>query len=279
MQGFLEDKFDAPSVSRDDNRFVLSLIPYERTTTYGKGTSRGPDAIVEASGHVELLDETLRTDASRHGVLTLRPDVPDLTAIRQHATRMAIEYPDALLGFLGGEHSVTPAIVAGLGLDDMGIVWIDAHADLRSEYCGSPDNHACAGFHSAAIAPIVQVGIRSLAAEEVDYLDSSTRVKSFRDWSGEVKEAIRALPQTTYISFDLDGLDPMLMRAVGTPEPGGLLWDDAMDILDFVMREKDVRAFDVVELCPDEGDIVSSFTAARLVYKFMQYYTHHRLAK
>ena len=277
MNGFLEDKFDAPSVAAEDNCFVVSLIPFEETTTYKKGTRNGPEAIVDASGHVELLDETLRTDASEYGILTLRPKITDLASIRKHAAAVAAKHPDAVAAFLGGEHSITPAIIEGLGLEDFGIVWIDAHADLRESYCGSSENHACAGFHSARFAPIVQVGIRSLCREEVVYLERGERVKAYRDWSHEVKDSIRALPDNLYVSFDVDGLDPMLMRATGTPEPGGLLWNDAMEILDFVIGEKNLRAFDVVELCPDADDVVSSFTAARLTYKFMQYYAHHRL--
>lgn len=276
MRGFLEDKIDAPSVTLGDNRFVVSLIPYEETTTYGKGTRLGPEAIVEASGHIELIDETLRVDASEKGILTLRPKITSLASITKHAARVAADHPGALLGFLGGEHSITPAIVEGLDLDDFGIVWVDAHADLRTTYCGSKQNHACAGFNSVPFAPMVQVGIRSLAREETEFLEGTDRVKCFRDWSGEVKEAIRALPESIYLSFDLDGLNPMLMRAVGTPEPGGLLWEEALEIIDFVTTEKDLRAFDVVELCPDDRDITSSFTAARLVYKFMQYDVHHR---
>jgi agmatinase len=280
--GFLEDKFDAPSTSREHNRFVVSLIPFEETTTYKRGTRNGPDAIVEASGHIELQDEELRIDASEHGILTVRPDITDLDSIRQHATAMAAEHPDALLGFLGGEHSITPALVQGLGVEDpggqdLGIVWIDAHADLRSEYCGDRFNHACAGFHCAPMARIVQVGIRSLAREETDFLEQTDRVQCFRHWSGEVKEAIRGLPDTVYISFDLDGFNPMLMRAVGTPEPGGLVWEEALEIIDFTLSEKNLRAFDVVELCPNDEDVVSSFTAARLVYKIFTYYAHHRL--
>jgi agmatinase len=194
-----------------------------------------------------------------------------------HGTSMAAKHPDALLGFLGGEHAITPAVVEGLGMSEFGIVWIDAHADLRSEYRGNAYNHACAGFHCASMAPIVQVGIRSLASEETDFLERSDRVRCFRHWSDQVREAIRGLPDTVYISFDLDGLNPMLMRAVGTPEPGGLLWEEALEIIDFTVGEKKLRAFDVVELCPSDEDVVSSFTAARLVYKIMTYYAHHHL--
>jgi agmatinase len=276
--GFLEDKVDVDSVARGTNQFILSLLPYEETTTYKKGTQDGPEAIVDASGHIELLDETLRVDASRFGIETLRPEITDLASITSHASRVAGTYENALLGFLGGEHSITPAIIEGLKRQDIGIVWIDAHADLRQSYRGREDNHACAGYNSVPFGSIVQVGIRSLAQEEVDFLDGTDRVQSHRLWDRDVKDAILGLPRTVYLSIDLDGLSPTLMRAVGTPEPGGLSWDEAMDILDFVFREKDVCAFDVVELCPNDGDVVSNFTAARLVYKVMAYHACHKLA-
>ena len=279
--GFLEDKTEQISATRDVNRFVLSLVPYEETTTYVKGTRHGPEAIIDASGHIELLDETLRVDASRHGIVTVRPEITDLKSITAHATSLAAAHEGALLGFLGGEHSVTPAIIEGLCAankdEEIGIVWIDAHADLRQSYCGREDNHACAGLNSAPFGPIVQVGIRSLAEEEVKYLDDTDRVKSFRDWNEDVRRAIEALPRTIYMSIDLDGFSPTLMRAVGTPEPGGLSWEEVLDIVDFVFSGKDVRAFDVVELCPQEGDVVSTYTAARLVYKVMAFHAHYKL--
>lgn len=273
----MEDKFDAEAVSREENGFILSLIPYEETTTYKKGTIHGPEAIVDASGHIELLDETLHIDASVFGIQTLRPEISDLESVTAHAARLAVAHDRALLGFLGGEHSITPAIIAGLDRRDIGIVWLDAHADLRSEFHGRADNHACAGFNSAPHGPIVQVGVRSLAEEEVVYLEETDRVQCFRYWNQTTKDAIRALPETIYLSIDLDGLSPELMRAVGTPEPGGLDWQEVLDILDFVFGHKSVTAFDVVELCPNEVDVVSSFTAARLVYKVMAYHAYHKL--
>ena len=154
---------------------------------------------------------------------------------------------------------------------------VDDRLTAAAISCGNTENHACAGYHTQKIAPIVQVGIRSLAPEEIAFLADSERVAMFREWCDEAKSAIRSLPETVYISVDLDGLNPMLMRAVGTPEPGGLLWEEALDLLEFVFREKRVCAFDVVELCPSEDDVVSSYTAARLVYKIMTFHAYHRL--
>ncbi|MDH3217799.1 MAG: arginase family protein [Candidatus Krumholzibacteria bacterium] len=276
-RGFLEDKLDTPSTLRDTNHFVLSLIPYEETTTYKKGTCHGPEAIIEASAHIELPDETLRIDASSFGIETLRPQITDLRSIESHASELAARGDNTLLGFLGGEHSITPAIIQGLRKKDVGIIWVDAHADLRRMYHGREDNHACAGRNSVSFGRIVQIGIRSLAHEEIAYLSRSDRVQSFRYWAEQAKDAIRGLPGVVYLSIDLDGISPTLMRAVGTPEPGGLSWEEILELLDFVFAEKRVCAFDVVELCPGEEDVVSSFTAARLVYKIMAYHAHHKL--
>lgn len=278
LPGFLEDKLDPGSPTAAPNRFVLSLIPYEETTTYRKGTARAPEAIVDASGHVELFDETLEIDASTHGVLTLRPDITDLASITAHARAVRSEHRGALLGFVGGEHSVTPAIIAGVARDDMGIVWIDAHADLRREFYGRRDNHACAGFNSMGFGPIVQIGVRTLAEEEHQLLGETDRVRAFRDWSEWARDAIIALPDDVYLSLDMDGFAPEVVRAVGTPEPGGLYWDEVLEILDVLFASKNVFAFDVVELCPVEADVASDFIAAKVIYKIMSYHAHHRLA-
>ncbi len=275
--GFLEDKLDQAVLSRGTSQYVISLIPYEETTTYRKGTRYGPRAIIDASGHIELLDETLRVDASSFGIETLTPGITDLASVKAHATAVARSHRGSLLGFLGGEHSITPVIIEAFERKEMGIVWIDAHADLRREFHGRQDNHACAGLNSLDFGPMVQIGVRSLAEEEVDHLEGSSRVKCFRLWNEGVKDAIRSLPKDIYLSIDMDGFSPMLVRAVGTPEPGGLVWEEAMEILDFLFDNKDVFAFDVVELCPHDADVVSSYTAARLVYKIMAYHTHHKL--
>jgi len=274
--GFLEDKDDPGDIVLADNRYVLGLIPYEETTTYGKGVGMAPEAIVEASGHVELFDEVLEVDASRAGILTARPTITDLASITRAAQELRAKHPQSFLGFIGGEHSITPALVEAFKRPNMGIVWIDAHADLRTEFHGRADNHACAGRNSLEYGPIVQVGIRTLAEEEWSFLKSSDRVKAHRHWTAEAREDIMQLPDEVYLTVDFDGFSPEVIRAVGTPEPGGLYWEQVMEILETVFRYKKVVAFDAVELCPTEYDPASSFTAARLVYKVLNY--HARFA-
>ena len=273
--GFLEDKADPGDISGEHNGYVLGLIPYEKTTTYGQGVGKAPEAIVEASSHVELFDEVLAVDASKRGILTARPAITDLASVTRAARALRAEHPDAFLGFIGGEHSITPALIEAVARPKMGIVWIDAHADLRKEFHGRPDNHACAGFNSMGFGPIVQVGIRTLAEEEYAILQSSDRVRAHRAWGTKARADIMDLPQDVYLTVDYDGFSPEVIRAVGTPEPGGLYWEEVMDILDTVFRYKNVIAFDAVELAPQEADIASSFTAARLVYKVLNYHAYY----
>lgn len=276
LSGFLEDKDDPGDIVLAENRYVLGLIPYEETTTYGKGVGHAPEAIVQASSHVELFDEVLEVDASRAGVLTVRPKITGLASITRAAKDLRTRHPDAFLGFIGGEHSITPALVDAFQRPNLGIVWIDAHADLRTEFHGRADNHACAGRNSLVYGPIVQVGIRTLAEEEWSFLNSTDRVKAHRHWTAQAREDILALPDEVYLTVDFDGFSPEVIRAVGTPEPGGLYWEQVMEILETVFRYKKVVGFDAVELCPNEHDPASSFTAARLVYKVLNY--HARFA-
>jgi agmatinase len=277
--GFLEDKADPGDIVGEDNRYVLALLPYEQTTTYGRGVGRAPEAIVEASSHVELFDEVLEVDASKHGILTVRPNVTDLASITRAAKALREKHPKSLLGFVGGEHSVTPALIEAFAppKHPLGIVWIDAHADLRKEFHGREDNHACAGRNSMRFGPIVQVGIRTLAEEEWSLLKHTDRVRAHRGWTKKARADLLALPKDVYLTVDFDGFSPEVIRAVGTPEPGGLYWEEVMDILDTVFRHKHVVAFDAVELCPNDADIASSFTAARLVYKVMNYHAAYAL--
>jgi agmatinase len=275
--GFLEDKLEPGAPTTGDDRFVLSLLPYEETTTYRKGTARAPEAIVDASGHVELFDETYRIDASRHGVVTIRPRITDLASVTAHARSVRERYPAALPGFIGGEHSLTPAIIEGVAEEGMGIVWLDAHADMRSSFYGRADNHACAGYNSRRFGPIVQIGVRALAEEEWELIESDDRVRTFMRWGDAAREAVRGLPDAVYLSVDFDGFAPEVIRAVGTPEPGGLYWDEVMEILDLVFSSKRVIAFDAVELCPVEGDHASDFIAARLVYKILTMHARYGL--
>jgi agmatinase len=150
---------------------------------------------------------------------------------------------------------------------EIGIVWLDAHADLREEYLGNPRSHACAARNSVKYGNIVEIGVRSVSSGEAEYLAGNGRVKVFESWDEETARAIDDLPGRVYLSLDFDAIDPSLIRAVGTPEPGGLIWPDLLGIYDHIFASKTVVGMDAVELCPDESDTASSFSAAKAVYE------------
>jgi len=275
--GFLEAKLGPGFRPPEPAACCLGLIPYEETTTYRRGTRLAPEAVCDASGHMDLYDHLLDIDASTYGVKTLRPEITDLGSITRFAKELREQYPDSLLGFVGGEHSITPALIEGCCPEDVGIVWIDAHADMRKTFKGSADNHACAGYKCVRFGPIVQIGVRTLERDEADFIKSSGRVTCFERWDSDARSAISGLPHNVYLTVDADGFSPELVRAVGTPEPGGLSWDDVIEIVAALFERKKVVAFDAVELCPLEDDVASTFVITKMIYKIMSYHAHHNL--
>ena len=275
--GFLEAKLGPDFRIPEPAACYLGLIPYEETTTYRRGTRLAPEAVCDASGHMDLYDHVLDINASEYGIKTLRPEISDLASITAFARGLRAQYPGSVLGFIGGEHSITPALVEGCCPENTGIVWIDAHADLRKTFKGSENNHACAGYNCARFGPIVQIGVRTLEREEAEYLEGSDSVTYFTRWTGEARKAISDLPDDVYLTVDADGFSPEVVRAVGTPEPGGLSWDDVIEIVAALFEEKNVVAFDTVELCPVENDVASTFVITKMVYKIISYHAHYNL--
>jgi agmatinase len=270
-------------------RAIVLPLPYEATTSYLQGTARGPQAILEASTQVELLDEDAGDEPYRLGLATRHPlDVggdPE-TVIRRIADAVESELMQGrFVCSLGGEHTVTVGCVRGAARIEPGlaVVSIDAHADLRDTYRGSPHSHACVMRRLSEDGhDIVEAGIRSLSSGEAEALpgldvvivtgreiDASRRNDGGRKWTERVLGAVAG--RAVYLSVDLDGLDPSVVPGVGTPEPGGLLWYETLDLIAGIFATSTVVAADVVELCPRPDDIVSSFAAARLVYKILGY--------
>ncbi len=277
----LPPEMSDPASSR---AFVLP-IPYEASTSYIAGTERGPAAIIEASEQVEWYDESRCDEPCRLGIHTL-PEVscegapPDvLSRIRDEVSRHASAGRFVLS--LGGEHTVTVGCVEGAAQSrPLTVVQIDAHADLRNEYHGSVWSHGCVMRRLEDRFPIVQVGIRSMSAEEAAFAEESpgvtcvqgrrvTAARQENDGSATwIDEAIQSIStERVYLTIDLDGLDPSVIPAVGTPEPGGLLWHETLAFVRALFEARRVVAADIVELCPIEGTIRSDFAAARLAYK------------
>ena len=265
-----------------DSKAAILPIPFDRTTSYGKGTSQGPRELLLASAQVELWDEELSVDVHPHGMFTA-PEL-DLTAASIPEAMREIEAAAGrvmdmkkFLITLGGEHSITAPLVAAAVARTPGlsVLQIDAHADLRDHYLDEKNSHACAMRRTLEHAPVVQVGIRNISDEEVKALPS-LKTRIFYDWNMRddprwMDAVVESLSDDVYVTIDLDGLEPGLMPAVGTPEPGGLSWREATGLLRKVFERRNVVACDVVELCPVPGLLSPNFAAARLVYKLLTY--------
>jgi agmatinase len=268
--------------SFQDSEAVILPAPFDRTTSYVSGTQHGPRELLLASAQVELWDEELGVDVHSRGILTL-PEM-DLTALPIEEALKAIQDTAAhlldqgkFLLTLGGEHSITPPLVTAAARrhKGLGVLQVDAHADLRDSYLGQRHSHACAMRRTIEFAPLVQVGIRNISEDEVSALPS-LRTKIFYDWNMRddpawIDRAVEALPDPVYVTIDLDGLDPATMPAVGTPEPGGLSWRELTTLLRRTFERRTVVACDVVELCPLPGFAAPNFIAAKLVYKLLTY--------
>jgi len=270
-------------------RVVILPVPYEATTSYGGGARNGPAAIIEASRYVELYDQELDAEPYEAGVATL-PALeltsagPEraLAELREAYERLLAAAPDKLVIVLGGEHSITSAPVLAWAdrLEAAGrrltVLQIDAHTDLRPEYEGTPYSHASVMHRVHERVDIVAVGIRALTREERELVRSSDHIHVFfaddiHEGHGWIDDVIAKLGDDVYITFDVDGLDPSLVPATGTPEPGGLGWYQALALLRRVFAERNVVGCDVVELAPIPGQPSSDFVVAKLVYKMIGY--------
>jgi len=266
----------------DKSRVVIIPVPYDLTTTYMPGTRLGPHAIIKASMQVELFDDELEQETAAIGIHTLPELEVDTSGPAGMIDRVAAAAQQVISAgkfpvMLGGEHSVTLGMIRALlkTHPDMGVLQLDAHADLRDSYLGSPYNHACVAKRIQELCPLVQAGIRNMSAEEFSFL-SHSQVKCYpaRQMQGNtawVAKIIENLPQKIYITIDLDVFDPSIMPAVGTPEPGGLSWYEVLNLLRTVCRERQIVGCDIVELCPQPMNPGPDFLAAKLCYKLLGY--------
>ncbi len=266
----------------DSARVVIFPIPLDRTTSYVPGTRTGPHEILVASSHMELWDEEIEADVHGLGIFTL-PEMEfpfaSLDEVIAEIRRVAGELVSRgkFPMVLGGEHSITPPIVAAVAATYPGVsvLQIDAHADLRDSFMGTPHNHACAMRRVLEYASCTQVGIRSLSAEEAAAVPT-LRTKMFYDWNMRrqddwMQRVVDSLSDTVYITIDCDGFDPAIMPAVGTPEPGGLSWYETLALLRRVIASRRVVGCDIVELCPMPGHVAPNFLCAKLLYKILSY--------
>ena len=262
-------------VQYDGSKAVILPVPYEGTVSYGVGTSRAPQAIIEASTYLEPWEPRLKLDYFSMNVSTL--PAMSLSAAGPEAVVEQVRGAVAKLlddgkwvTMVGGEHSITPGAVKAYAEkhEDFAVLQIDAHADLRLEYEGTPHSHACAMRRVREMGiPVVAVGIRSITKEEHGEAEEEGW-PIFWSWqlTGQwIEQVLSELPQKVYISFDADGLCPSIMPGTGTPEPGGMTWEQAFNMLERVCTTKDVIGFDFVEVSPVAGSRISEFTAAKLM--------------
>jgi agmatinase len=264
-------------------RIAVLPCPYDGTSTYGKGADKGPAKLIEASGQVEFYDWPIDRKACELGIATLpavrfaSDDPAAAVAAIERAAAKPVSDGKFLLG-LGGEHTVSVGLTRAVRRvhGSFSLLHVDAHADLRAEYKGTPYNHACA-IHAIAEddpkATIVSIGIRAVSEEELAYarkrgvhLFGGHELPRRRNW---VREAVRLLRDPVYVTIDLDGLDPSVMPATGTPVPGGLTWWDVDALVQEAGRRCRVIACDVNELKPDPVNHHSEFLAAQLSYRML----------
>ena len=281
----------------DTARVVVLPVPYDSTTSYKGGAREGPRAIVEASSNLEDYDSELDKDVAEVGIYTapwLEPHMegPQHMIERVRNAVRPFVGQGKLVALLGGEHSVSIGHVRALAdrYPDLSVLYLDAHADLRDEYMGTRWGHASVARRLSEICPVVQVGVRSLSQDEAEFIRSGDIETFFwspvdateerlpnsgsgMDGAGRIGKIIGSLSGTVYISVDLDVFDPAIMSAVGTPEPGGMDWNQVMALIRATAERARIVGFDVTELSPREGPSACAYIAAKLVYKLLAYAT------
>lgn len=261
----------------NSSKIVLIPVPYDGTSTYVKGADKGPKAIIDASDSIENFDIETNSEVYRIGIHTDTPVLenvsPELMVDAVYQRVQEHIQNDKFVGIIGGEHSVSCGSIKAHveNYSNISVLQIDAHADLREEYHGSKFNHACVMRRAQELCDVVQVGIRSVCAEEKEFIHKDKIFYAHQLWKNNfwIKDVINTLHENVYLTIDLDGLDPSIMPSTGTPEPGGLSWWQLLSLIDMLSKRKNIVGFDVVELCPNPYEKSSDVLAAKLIYKIL----------
>lgn len=263
----------------ETSKVVLIPVPYDGTSTWQKGADKGPAAFLAASENMELYDIETNSEAYKNGVYLADAitEASSPEAMVEAVYRQTKNYitRNKFVTLIGGEHSVSIGSIRAFneGFEDLTVVQIDAHADLRKEYEGSECNHACAVHEASKNTNLIQVGIRSMDVSELKWMNKDQtffahEIREEEYWSDA---AVDLMTDNVFITIDLDCFDPSILPSTGTPEPGGLLWYETLDFLKKIFKEKNVVGFDIVELCPNPAEKSSDFLAAKLYYKMLCY--------
>lgn len=263
----------------EKSKIILIPVPYDGTSTWGKGADKGPEAFLEASENMEWYDIETDSEVYKQGIHLTDPidekSSPEAMVKAVYAITKDFIKRNKFVTVFGGEHSISIGTIRAFNecFDDLTVLHIDAHADLRESYHGSKYNHACALHEASQTTNLIQVGIRSMDVIEKTLIDEEKTFFAQEMLNDEywMDKVIDAMSDNVFITFDLDALDPSIMPSTGTPEPGGLLWFETLEFLKQVFEDKNVVGFDIVELCPNKNDRSSDYLAAKLYYKMLSY--------
>lgn len=265
----------------ENSKVMLLTVPYDGTSTWGKGADKGPALFLDASENMELYDIETGTEPYLHGVWmageVLEKSSPEaMTQAVYEKTSELLKNEGKLFTLFGGEHSVSIGSIRAVGekFENLTVLQLDAHTDLRPEFHGSTSNHACAVYEASQKHNLVQVGIRSMDAEEMQFAPKDQcfwahEIHNNPNWIDDVLDKVSG---NVYITIDLDAFDPSIAPSTGTPEPGGLAWYPTLQLLEKVFRKCNVVAFDIVELMDSPYSKPTAFLAAKLYYKMLAYY-------
>ena len=263
----------------ETSKIVLIPVPYDGTSTWQKGADKGPKAFMEASENMELYDIETDSEVYKNGIYLAEPvtlnATPEAMVDAVHQETKKYIKKNKFVTIIGGEHSVSIGTIRAFNevFQNLTVLHIDAHADLRKSYEGSTCNHACAVYEASQKTNLIQVGVRSMDIQEKTVMDFDKTYFAHEMATDDswVDSAIDQMTDNVFITFDLDAFDPSLLPSTGTPEPGGLFWYETLEFLKEVFLEKNVVGFDIVELCPNENEKSSDFLAAKLYYKMLSY--------
>ena len=264
-------------------KIYLTSIPYDGTSTWGKGADKGFQAFLKAADNMELYDIETDSEVYKQGIFMPDPVLEDSSPGQMfdasYSKAKALLKTDKFLTFFGGEHSISIGLIKTFyeKYDNLTVLQLDAHTDLRPSYEGSAYNHACAVYDASQHTNLIQVGIRSMDSSEKKYLNRqkcffAQSIKGRQKW---IDDSIELMTEKVYITLDLDVFDPSIMPSTGTPEPGGLNWYEVTQYLKRVFAEKEVVGFDIVELSPTPDNKAPDFLAAKLYYKMLSYKFHN----
>ncbi len=260
-------------------KVVLIPVTYDETSTWQKGADKGPEALLKAAENMELYDIETDFEVYKEGIYLAETveekSSPETMVNTVHQTTKSYIKKNKFVTLIGGEHSISIGSIRAFNecFNNLTVLQIDAHADLRKEYEGTPFNHACAMYEANQTTNLIQVGIRSMDVSEKLEMNED-KVFFAHDLAMNeywIDEVIEQLTNNVYITFDLDALDPSILPSTGTPEPGGLLYYETLELLKKVFEQKNVVGFDIVELCPNPTEKSSDFLAAKLYYKMLSY--------